>query len=247
LNTQPDGSVPLVNSVSYGDDEDTIDYDWASRVDVEFQKLGVRGISVLFASGDSGVGCNKAGNRHVPTWPASSRYITAVGGIEKGFNNLVGDTISSGGFSNFWPVPQWQQAAINNYLSLNASLLPPRKFFNASSRATPDVAAFSEDVDIIINSSTVPIGGTSCACPMFAGMISLINDGLLSANKKPLGFLNPLFYQLATSNPSVFIDIVHGSNNHGKCPGFKALPGWDPVTGNGALNFKNFQTAVMSM
>lgn len=248
LSSQPDGQLPLVNSVSYGDDENTIDLDWARRVDAEFQKLAVRGVSILFASGDSGVGCNKAGTRHVPTWPAQSPYVTAVGGVAKGFSSyLVGDSISSGGFSNYYSRPDWQASAVANYLSKNTSLLPPASFYNATSRAAPDVAAFSEDVIIVINSSDVPIGGTSCACPMFAGMVSLLNDALLQAGKKPLGFLNPLFYKLAVSNPNVFTDVVHGSNPQGRCEGFRALPGWDPVTGNGVLNFQNMLSVVMSM
>ena len=42
-------------SVSYGDNEDGVDFAYASRVNVEFQKAGVRGTSVLFSSGDGGV------------------------------------------------------------------------------------------------------------------------------------------------------------------------------------------------
>lgn len=36
------------------------------------------------------------------------------------------------------------------------------------------------------------IAGTSCAAPIFAGVISLVNDALLKAGKKPVGFLNPV-------------------------------------------------------
>lgn len=249
LNSQPDGQLPLVNSVSYGDDESSIDLDWAARVDVEFQKLALRGVSVLFASGDSGVGCNPDATRHVPTWPASSRYVTAVGGVKRSFSTgaLVGDSISSGGFSNYWSMPPWQQSAVKRYLSTNSTQLPPFSFFNISGRATPDVAAFSEDVDIVLSGKDIHIGGTSCACPMFSGMVSLLNDALLGAGKKPLGFLNPLFYQLASSNPSVFIDITQGRNTKGKCPGFFAAPGWDPVTGNGGINFSNLLQAVLAL
>ena len=45
----------------------------------EFKIIGTRGISIMFASGDSGAGCqNKV---FVPNFPASSPYVTAVGGL----------------------------------------------------------------------------------------------------------------------------------------------------------------------
>lgn len=37
-------------------------------------------------------------------------------------------------------------------------------------------------------------GGTSCASPIFASFIALVNDRLIAAGKPVLGFLNPLLY-----------------------------------------------------
>merc|ERR1711998_690865 len=48
--------APLIISTSYGEDEDSMTLEYQKRCNVEFQKAGVRGISLLFASGDSGVG-----------------------------------------------------------------------------------------------------------------------------------------------------------------------------------------------
>lgn len=56
----------------------------------------------------------------------------------------------------------------------------------------------------------LPVDGTSCASPAFAGLISLINDKLLNAGKTQLGFLNPLLYQMASAMPSAFHDITSG-------------------------------------
>ena len=36
----------------------------------------------------------------------------------------------------------------------------------------------------------------------------------------------------------MFNDIVNGSNANCKSGGFKAVPGWDPVTGLGSPDFK---------
>lgn len=46
-------AAPLVNSVSYGDVESSITPAYARRVDQEFQKVGLTGKSILFASGAS--------------------------------------------------------------------------------------------------------------------------------------------------------------------------------------------------
>lgn len=44
-------------------------------------------------------------------------------------------------------------------------------------------------------------------------MVSLVNSARLSAQKSPVGFLNPVLYQLGKTNPSVFNDITVGENN----------------------------------
>ena len=47
---------PLVHSVSYGNDEkQQTSTAYMNSVNVQFQKAGTRGLSVLFASGDQGV------------------------------------------------------------------------------------------------------------------------------------------------------------------------------------------------
>jgi tripeptidyl-peptidase-1 len=69
---------------SYGDDEVSLSVDYTSRVNVEFQKKGLRGISILFASGDSGVGGDYGADcqAFVPSFPASSPFVTTVGGTD---------------------------------------------------------------------------------------------------------------------------------------------------------------------
>jgi tripeptidyl-peptidase-1 len=59
---------PLLFSVSYGDDEDSLSFSYTERVNTEFQKQGARGISILFASGDDGVGGDGRGcTKFVPS------------------------------------------------------------------------------------------------------------------------------------------------------------------------------------
>lgn len=81
-------------------------------------------------------------------------------------------------------------------------------------------------------------------------MITLVNDKLLRAGKSPLGFVNPLMYQMSAANPAAFWDITAGDN---KCStascckfGYDAIPGWDPVTGLGDVKFPQFSDYAMA-
>jgi len=51
-------SIPQVVSTSYGDDEQAVPLSFATAVCNGFAQLGARGVSLLFASGDNGVGSN---------------------------------------------------------------------------------------------------------------------------------------------------------------------------------------------
>jgi tripeptidyl-peptidase-1 len=216
------------------------------RINVEFKKFGANGRSILFASGDSGVGCNTACNLFIPDFPASSPYITSVGGIVmNGDQDFEGDEISSGGFSNIFGMPSYQTAAVQAFIAQGN--LPPQSFWNASGRAMPDICSFSEDVDIMYEGSLSGVGGTSCAAPVVSAIISLINDQRLQAGKKTLGFLNPALYQLLAKHPDAFFDITTGSNSDGCCPGFYATTGWDPITGVGAPNFATLSKYLIAL
>merc|ERR1712087_947138 len=75
----PDFEVPKIFSTSYGEDEDSWSLAAATRLNVEFQKAGARGISLLFASGDEGANC-EGDEKYKPETPGSSPWVTAVGG-----------------------------------------------------------------------------------------------------------------------------------------------------------------------
>ncbi len=79
---------------------------------------------------------------------------------------MVGDPISSGGFSNVFKALSYQTAAVNSYLTSQGSNLPPSSYYNVSGRAFPDVSSFSENVVIAVGHSFTYVGGTSCAAPV---------------------------------------------------------------------------------
>lgn len=249
-----DADVPKLFSTSYGEDEESIPLQWSVRTNAEFMKAGARGISLLFASGDSGAsgdnGCDKdskGNDLFVPQWPSGSPYVTAVGGTA---NFLPGQAetvagLSSGGFSNRWKRPAWQKDATAKYLS-SAQNLPDHKHFNDTGRGFPDIAA--QAVDFIIVQFGIPlpgVSGTSCASPTAAGVFGLLNDMRAQQNKSSLGFLNPFIY----ANVGAFNDVTNGTNNGCgfSTPGFPAAPGWDAATGNGTPNFKKLAAAMAKL
>ena len=231
---------PWVHSVSYTCYEKYVHYSYMFRVESEFIKFGISGRTLLFATGDSGVSCEEYfPHMFQPNWPASSAYVTAVGGTitpTEVWSN------GGGGFSNVFPRPSYQDDAVEAYLKSGKA--PPTFYYNPSGRAYPDVSAFSVNCMIEYEGISYPVSGTSCAAPAFAGIVALLNDVRLMQGKKTLGFLNPLLYQ--TLMGKGFNDITEGSNPGGLfCGGFKAMKGWDPASGWGSPNFGLLKTLVM--
>ena len=51
-------------------------------------------------------------------------------------------------------------------------------------------------------------GGTSAASPQVAGLVALANEQQADDHQPSIGYLNPLLYQAAASDPSIFSDVV---------------------------------------
>ncbi|KAG2367592.1 tripeptidyl peptidase A [Suillus spraguei] len=256
--------VPQTISTSYGDNEQDVPYTYATRTCAGLASLGARGVSLLFASGDGGVGgghsfdpatqiCESNDGDHVkeflPTFPASCPYIainldqsvTAVGGTLNIPETAV--NFSSGGFSNYFARPAYQEVAVPAYL---AKLAPGtyKGLYNSTGRGFPDVAAQSVSFSIVVEGQLVLASGTSCASPSFAGFVSMLNDARINAGKAPLGFLNPFLY---STGYNALNDITSGNNPGCGTLGFNATVGWDPVTGYGTPNFEKLKELVLAM
>jgi tripeptidyl-peptidase-1 len=236
-------TVPYIFSMSYGDNENTVIPNYALRVNQEFQKMGVRGISLLASSGDGGVAGSQPTQckKFIPTFPAASPFVTAVGGTT-GSSPEVAGPLSGGGFSNYWAQPSYQTAAVNQYFKV-AKNLPPATDYNRTGAAFPDVASQAYNFPIVVDGSTMGVDGTSCASPVFSGIVALLNDIRLNNNKAPLGWLNPLFY----ANPTAFNDITTGDNPGCSTQGFHAAVGWDPVTGLGSMNYQAWAAIIQKL
>ncbi|XP_030055638.1 tripeptidyl-peptidase 1 isoform X2 [Microcaecilia unicolor] len=231
-----------------------------ASLDVEYiMSTGANISTWVFSNpGDDGAGCrevSKGIHTFRPSFPASSPYVTTVGGTS--FKNPflvtheVTDYISGGGFSNVFPMPDYQVPAVMHYLK-TVSKLPPNSYYNASGRAYPDVAALSDNYWVVSNQILFPwVSGTSASTPVFGGILSLINDQRLQKGLSPLGFLNPALYKLQSSeNSTALFDVTVGC--HLSCldekvegQGFCAATRWDPVTGWGTPNFPQLLKAFL--
>jgi len=255
---------PLVHSISYGSYEENTPDANIQRFNDELVKLCARGVTVVVSSGDDGVANFQARQNRAmcgfhPSWPASSPYVVSVGatmGPEFGTAEVTcqsdqgGVITSGGGFATKMPQPSYQSAAVAAFLKQSTV---PTSLFNSKGRGYPDVSIIGHNYDVFIGKQAYQLSGTSASAPVFAAMLTLINDGRAAAGKAPVGFVNPALYQLAAQDNTLFRDITVGNNactaNANICCqyGFAALPGWDAATGIGGVLFDKLLPAFIKL
>jgi hypothetical protein len=142
-----------VHSISYGEPEEQTDPAQDTRFDMEVAKMGVRGLTIIIASGDDGVAGSNARSDPTqcgfhPSYPATSAHVTAVGATqgpesdsaEVACSSATGGVITTGGgFSTVFPQPSYQTTAVQAYLANPNVNLPPTNLFASTGRAYPDV------------------------------------------------------------------------------------------------------------
>ncbi|RDX54178.1 subtilisin-like protein [Lentinus brumalis] len=238
--------LPSVLTTSYVFQETEDLASFAKAMCNAYARLGAMGTSVIFAAGDSGVAGGFLGDPaecvdkpFVPTFPSTCPYVTSVGATQ-GLEPEVAWTSSSGGFSNIFQRPSYQDAAVEGYLRGLGSTYTGR--YNTSGRAFPDVSLHGVDYLIHYAGKYKSVVGTSTAAPTFASIIALLNDQLLTAGKPKLGFLNPLLY--SSTSAAAFTDITSGSNPGCGTDGFSSDVGWDPVTGLGTPDYSDLLEVI---
>jgi tripeptidyl-peptidase-1 len=167
---------------------------------------------------------------------------------------------SGGGFSNIYPIPSYQQSAVAAYFANHTPPYPSYSalvnntaeipslgknggIYNRIGRGIPDVAANGDNIAVYDNGLFGLSGGTSASTPIFASIVTRINEERLRAGKKTVGFMNPTLY----AHPEVLNDITNGTNPGCWTEGFSAVPGWDPVTGLGTPNFPKMLDLYLSL
>lgn len=208
---------------------------------------GRLGTTVCCSTGDLGSRNSSAAVTQMSVnFPASAPSVLACGGTSfreetagrrevVWRESMLGSPMASGGgMSGHFPSPGYQ-SAIRKPRSGNTWLAGSRRSFRG--RWIPDVAAHASfDPGIAIRLLGRPFagGGTSAATPIWAALVARLSGRL----RRPLGWLNPAFYQL--KHRGWFRDIREGHNDIGAGTGkpryFKAVVGWDPCTGLGAAD-----------
>ncbi|PBP27632.1 hypothetical protein BUE80_DR001486, partial [Diplocarpon rosae] len=200
-----------------------------------------------------------------PTFPGTCPYVTSVGGTQA-VSPEIAWVDSTGGFSNYFPQPRYQQVAVKTYLDHHISHATKeyyQPYTNFKGRGFPDISAHSlhPNYQIINRGELRESGGTSAAAPVVAAIIGLLNDARFRIGKGPLGFINPLLYSIAftalndiTDGGSVGCNGVNAQTG-GRIPGggivpyasWNATEGWDPVTGLGTPDFHKLRQLVLNL
>jgi kumamolisin len=226
-----------VISISWGSPEPAWTPAAMQAMDSAFQEAAGRHITVLAASGDSGPSDGLGNNVLAVDFPASSPWVTAVGGthLHASASAIEGESIwddganggSSGrGVSAIFARPSWQ-----------ASIKAPKTSEGFSGRALPDVVAnASPSTGYIteVDGRSMVVGGTAATTPLWAGFIALLNQGI----GHNVGFLNEKLY--TTVGPGGALRSV-AQNATSPAP---TTSGWSPLSGWGSPNGEKLLVAL---
>jgi subtilase family serine protease len=255
------GSVMSLSAAGQVGGEQCVSRAQAGRVNAALRAAVDRGMTVVAASGDIGAAAYQcdvysALTGTVPAAPArgvsllaSDPLVLAAGGtaltashtgawisetawgLASGNPGNQGGSFqaSGGGFSTLFARPAYQ-AGVPGI---------------GAARGVPDVSADASDrtgVAVVFSDGTQDTvqshGGTSASAPIWAALIALADQYA----HRHLGFVNPAIYQIARGPRyhRAFHDITTGNNTvrfaSATITGYRAGPGWDPVTGWGSPN-----------
>ena len=212
-----------VVSMSFGSSEFSSEHSYDSTFTTP---AGHQGVTFLASTGDSDAPAE---------YPAYSPNVVAVGGTsitinsdgtyssESAWGNVNTGSGGGGGISSYESQPSFQTGNVNG-LSSTKRTAP-----DISMLADPNtgVYIYSTWAEGANNGGYYIAGGTSLACPMWAGLVAIADQGRVLNG---LGTLDgpsqtlPRLYQLPSS---VFHDVTSGNN------GFAAGAGYDLATGIG--------------
>jgi len=240
----------VISQSGIGQDFNLAESSWTSAevatMNSALQYAAGRHATVVVASGDDGaLGNGSTTPVKGIILPTSDPLVLAAGGTSLTANTVTGAYISEtawndppngvpsasgGGFSRLFARPAYQDGVPGI----------------GAMRGMPDVAADADSGTGMALAFSAPgggyeyfgAGGTSAAAPFWAALIALADQQA----GHPLGFVNPAIYQIARGPMyhKAFHDITTGDNtvvlNGVTVTGYRAAPGWDPVTGWGSPN-----------
>jgi kumamolisin len=201
-----------------------------NSLDSYFADARLQAISVFVSSGDDGsTNGLQDGQQHVDFPASSSPNVTGCGGTtltiagngtieaEVAWNDPTRG-VTGGGVSDWFPLPDYQ-AGVG--VPINPTSNPPAGPFG---RGVPDVAGHADGYNGIWQGALMYMDGTSAVAPLWAGLITLINQ----LKGVATGFLNDVLYARLAAFAALN-DITMGTNGF-----WDAGPDWDPCTGWGS-------------
>lgn len=242
------------------------------------QQANAEGITWIASAGDSGAGdCEDPGaviaqDGLAVDVPGSIPEVTSVGGTE--FNEQGGtlywnstNTANDASAISYIPEMVWNDTIVEQQFAAGGGGAS-QVFFkpvwqtgtgvpNDGMRDVPDVAFnasnYHDTTYVVTNGKATYFGGTSIGAPEMAGIVTLLNQYLVSTgvqSQPGLANINPIIYRLAQSNSSVFHDVTAGNNalpcvaGSPNCAsgtfGYNAAPNYDLASGWGSLDVSNF-------
>jgi uncharacterized protein (TIGR03437 family) len=229
--------APVI-SMSYGECEyaDLIDLPSERQM---AQQANAEGITWLAAAGDNGAADCEDPNAAIAQdglavdAPGSIPEVTSMGGteFEEGSGSYWGDVNTINGASALSYIPEmvWNDTSLGGGLAAGgggASLFFSKPVWqtapgvpNNSFRNVPDLSiASSPDHDgyfVYTGGSMQIYGGTSIAAPTMAGIVTLLNQYLVTSGAQQstgLGNINPTMYRMAQNSTTAFHDVTAGNN-----------------------------------
>jgi len=249
----PAFNLDMLNQIASDDLAAQISSSWLIDDTPQFAQIyaefAVQGQSFFQASGDSGAyypGIFQFEDSPLVTLVGGTTLTsTGAGGIwaseqvwNNGWDPIAGhEWASGGGISQVYSIPSWQT---NINMTANHG--------STTMRNIPDVALTADNIYIWGDGAPITdVGGTSCAAPLWAGFMALVNQQAAADGGQPLGFINPAIYTLAqgANYTNLFHDIVTGNNtNNVQTVLYPAVPGYDLCTGLGTPNGASLITAL---
>jgi subtilase family serine protease len=151
-----------------------------------------------------------------------------------GFSNCAEQTSDNSDCVSGFPQPSWQAVTVPNQAAVrfspDVSLLaspnfpgyifctPEEAWFESSTSTTSTCSSGISGALSLTDPSNGNqadpslVGGTSASSPIFAGIVTLMNQYLNGSSSSGLGNINPTLYSLATTS-GVFHQVTTGNNN----------------------------------
>jgi Pro-kumamolisin, activation domain len=239
-----DNDLAPVVSISYGACEASNPASFISLLQSEARAGSLQGQTMVSAVGDAGAtDCdnpNSAVSSHglAVDIPGALAEVTGVGGTTfMGDENAnptywnAGNGLGGGSAKSFIPEKVWNDSALRADLSATgggvSTVIPKPSYQTALTpadgfRDVPDIAfsaspehdAYFVCTEGSCPSQFLPIGGTSADAPVFAGILTLVNQATENAAGQGTN-VNPTLYSLAGvpgTYAAVFHDVTTGNN-----------------------------------